>query len=228
MASVFYDAIMKAVSDDKIKNPAAMAKTGTTGCDKTFGNDVYAGGLTQRGSGWDDGTYKHASEYGGLLFSVRSDWDRDQWRFARLFTRNRDDLLGWFERSAGVHAYGVWKNNGNGKFDKIADLDPDLFCNPRGVRFIDMNGESFRSGWYCNLTDICIADGLDDLVCIDPDGNLYLSINQGDGSASKPPTFKRVSATAKIKNTEGFKQDRIVLADIDGDGRGDYCHLDDG
>ncbi|KAK1849322.1 killer toxin subunits alpha beta [Colletotrichum chrysophilum] len=37
MASVFYDAIMKAVSDDKIKNPAAMAKTGTTGCDKTLG-----------------------------------------------------------------------------------------------------------------------------------------------------------------------------------------------
>ncbi|KAJ5005383.1 hypothetical protein K4K48_007369 [Colletotrichum sp. SAR 10_66] len=211
MASVFYDAIMKAVSDEKIKSPAAMAKTGTTGCDKTFGNGVYAGGLTQRGSGWDDGTYKHASEYGGLLFSVTSDWDRDQWRFARLFTRNRDDLLGWFEKSAGVHAYGVWKNNGGGKFDKIADLDPDLFCNPRGVRFIDMN-----------------ADGLDDLVCIDPNGNLYLSINQGDGSASKPPTFKRVSTTAKIKDTEGFKQDGIVLADIDGDGRGDYCHLDDG
>ncbi|KAF4412991.1 Multidomain esterase [Colletotrichum fructicola] len=211
MASVFHDAIIKAVSDGKIKNPATMAKTGTTGCDKTFGNGVYAGGLTQRGSGWDDGTYKHASEYGGLLFSVTSDWDRDQWRFARLFTRDRDDLLGWFEKSAGVHAYGVWKNNGNGKFDKIADLDPDLFCNPRGVRFIDMN-----------------ADGLDDLVCIDPDGNLYLSINQGDGSDSKPPTFKRVSTTAKIKDTEGFKQDRIVLADIDGDGRGDYCHLDDG
>ncbi|KAJ0379588.1 hypothetical protein COL26b_002096 [Colletotrichum chrysophilum] len=37
MASVFYNAIMKAVSDDKIKNPAAMAKTGTTGCDKTLG-----------------------------------------------------------------------------------------------------------------------------------------------------------------------------------------------
>lgn len=177
MASVFYDAIMKAVSDEKIKNPAVMAKTGTTGCDKTFGNGVYAGGLTQRGSGRDDGTYKHASEYGGLLFSVTSDWDRDQWRFARLFTRNRDDLLGWFEKSAGVHAYGVWKNNGGGKFDKIADLDPDLFCNPRGVRFIDMNGENFRSVSCYSFTDMCVADGLDDLVCIDPDGNLYLSMS---------------------------------------------------
>lgn len=67
------------------------------------------------------------------------------------------------------------------------------------------------------------GDGLDDLVYIDADGNAYLSVNQGDGNrgAGKPPTFKRVSATAKIKDSGG-ERSRIVLADIDGDGRGDY------
>lgn len=73
------------------------------------------------------------------------------------------------------------------------------------------------------------SDGLDDLVYIDADGNAYLSINQGDGNraAGKPPTFKRVSSTALIKKTEGKKRDRVVLADIDGDGRADYGTLDD-
>lgn len=89
---------------------------------------------------------------------------------------------------------------------------PDITCIPRGLHFIDMN-----------------ADGLDDIVCIDADGNAYLSVNQGDGNraAGKSPTFKRVSSTALIKTNEGYPQDRVVLADIDGDGRGDYGIIDD-
>ncbi len=59
------------------------------------------------------------------------------------------------------------------------------------------------------------GDGLDDIVCIDPHGDLYLSINQGGGN------FKRASDTALIRST-GAAQDRVRLADIDGDGRGDY------
>lgn len=91
-------------------------------------------------------------------------------------------------------------------------MSGDMFCIPRGLRFIDFNG-----------------DGLDDLACIDQAGNLYLSINQGDGdrAAGRPPTFKRVSDSAKIKDTEGYAQDRVVLADIDGDGRADYGIIDD-
>ena len=90
---------------------------------------------------------------------------------------------------------------------------PDLFCNPIGLHFIDMN-----------------ADGLDDIVCIDASGNAYLSINQGDGNraSGKPPTFKRAStAGQKVKNGEGYPQNRVVLGDIDGDGRGDYGVIDD-
>jgi hypothetical protein len=73
------------------------------------------------------------------------------------------------------------------------------------------------------------ADGLDDIVCTGLQGNAYLSVNQGDGNraAAKPPTFKRVSATALIKTNEGYAQDRVILADINGDGRGDDGIIDD-
>ena len=91
---------------------------------------------------------------------------------------------------------------------KIDDLLPDMYCIPRGLHFIDMN-----------------ADGLDDIACIDPDGNLYVSINQGDGGGNKPPSFKMANNGAAIKTSEA-KQEHVKLADIDGDGRGDYVVVD--
>lgn len=33
------------------------------------------------------------------------------------------------------------------------------------------------------------ADGLDDLLCIAPSGDLYLATNNGDGHGNVPPTF---------------------------------------
>jgi hypothetical protein len=98
--------------------------------------------------------------------------------------------------------------DGKAGFTQTSDLNPDLNCeHPEGVNFIDMNG-----------------DGLDDLVYIGADGNAYLSVNQGDGdrAAGKPPTFKRVSDAAKIKDIEAYGRDYVRLADIDGDGRADY------
>ncbi|OBT86293.1 hypothetical protein VE02_05585 [Pseudogymnoascus sp. 03VT05] len=186
----------------------------THGCDKQFGSGEFSGGLTQHGWGEHDGTYTHNSERKEIVFTVESKWDRNQWRFARLFSRDYDDMVGWFEFAPGDHRYGVWKNLGSedsskaGEFKKIDDLQGDLYCIPRGVRFIDMNG-----------------DGLDDLVCIYPDGSLYLSVNKGGGSGNTPPTFKRVSDTGFIKSSEG-EQARVRLADIDGDGRADYGIMD--
>lgn len=168
--------------------------------------------------------------------TIESSWDRNQWRFARLFSRDYDDLVGWFEYSSTEHRFGVWlvlslirlaltslcitkliltastyrKNSadGRGSFTKINDLIGDMYCIPRGLHFIDMN-----------------ADGLDDIVCIDPDGNAYLSINQGNGNGNNPPSFKRVSSDAKIFSSKG-KQENVMLGDIDGDGRGDICIVD--
>lgn len=103
---------------------------------------VYAGGHSQLGSGIDDGIYYHDSQEMGVILNVTSGFDRNQWRFARLYGRKHDDFVGWFEKSPGVHAFGVWKNFGNGKFTKIADLEPGLFCMPDGVHFIDLNGKN--------------------------------------------------------------------------------------
>ncbi|KAJ2987290.1 hypothetical protein NUW58_g4590 [Xylaria curta] len=212
MAYVFWNAIEVARAEGKLLSPnhIELGKA-TPGCEKTSGDGVYAGGLTQRGSGVDNGIYRHESMGKGIVLTLTSAWDRNQWRFARLFSRNKDDLVGWFEESPGVVKYGVWKNNGDyntARFDKIADLSVDDNCIPRGVRFIDIN-----------------ADGLDDFVCIAPNGDAYASINEGNGNANTPPKFHSIGLW---KANVGWSQEHIVLADIDGDGRADYCYWDNG
>lgn len=136
-----------------------------------------------------------------------------QWKFARLFNPLYDDLLEWVSETSTSQYYNVFANpaDGTGNFSLFGTMDGDLNCeDPEGVHFIDMNG-----------------DGLDDLVYIDADGNGYLSINQADGERSgTAPTFKRVSDTALIMNTNGVTRNFVVLADIDGDGRGDFGRMD--
>ncbi|KAK0099309.1 hypothetical protein ONS96_008539 [Cadophora gregata f. sp. sojae] len=213
MAAVFYQSIMKALSDGRVVAPGPFT-VGPSTCDKFAGSGRDAGGWTQRGSGYDDGLYFHSSQEKGILWSATSSWDRDQWRFARLFNRNYDDLLAWISNSATEQVYAVWANSGDGagKFNKASDMKPDLLCESAGLYFVDMN-----------------ADGLDDLVCVDSAGNAYLSINQGDGNraAGKSPTFKRVSSSALIMSNKGLGRARVRIADIDGDGRGDYCVTQD-
>ncbi|KAH7390083.1 family 3 carbohydrate esterase [Cadophora sp. MPI-SDFR-AT-0126] len=214
MASVFYNSILSAISDNRIVVPGEMV-LGSTVCDKVAGTGVDAGGLTQRGSGYDDGIYYHNSAEQGVVLTLTNNYDRGDYKWARLFNRNYDDLLIWNNHSATSQVYAVFANSADGKgtFKQTASaMDGDLNCEyPEGVNFIDMNG-----------------DGLDDLVYIDADGNAYLSINQGDGDrgAGKPPTFKRVSSTAKIMDTNGYDRPFVVLADIDGDGRGDFGRID--
>ncbi|KAM0544199.1 hypothetical protein ACHAPJ_011950 [Fusarium lateritium] len=210
MGYIFYKAINKAADDGKIVKPSAEFGTGPSICDKFDGQGIDAGGKTQRGSGNHDGIYYHNSEEKGSRWTWDSDSDRNQWRFARLFNRNYDDILGWFNEGSDKNYFGTWANSADGQanFTKINDVNPNFYCDPRGIHFIDMN-----------------ADGLDDFVCITANGDAYLSINRGDGNraAGKSPTFRHVG---KIKSNEGADRDHVVLADIDGDGRGDYGTLD--
>lgn len=143
MASIFLNAILRAESHIK---PAPEIEVEVPGCDKQAGNGIDPHGQTQKGSGEDDGIYKHKSLEKGVLLELESAFDRNQWRFVRLFSPDYDDLVGWFEKSPGVHAFGVWKNSADhqGKFTKIADLNPDLFCNPIGLNFIDMNAGKLK------------------------------------------------------------------------------------
>ncbi|KAL2833014.1 hypothetical protein BDW59DRAFT_157153 [Aspergillus cavernicola] len=209
MAYVFYKGIMAARDKGFLQMPNEMDSVAGP-CQKVKGDGVSSVGLTQHGSGKTDGIYYHSSEAMGTILSVTSDYDHNQWFFARLFRQDRDDLLGWFNHSDGSVAYGTWRNTGNQNqmFVRIADTSVADNCVPRGVVFIDLN-----------------ADGLDDFACIGSDGTVYASINQGDGTDSTPPTFEYIG---KVRESLGA-QNRVRLADIDGDGRADYCVIaDDG
>ncbi|KAK6063962.1 killer toxin subunits alpha beta [Seiridium cupressi] len=169
MAYIWWVAIKGAYSDGLIPQPASLdGVVPENTCDKAYGSGVYAGGLTQRGSGVSDGIYYHDS--------------------------------------VEMVAYGCWKKNG-AKFTKIADLSVNDNCIPRGVHFIDVNGE-----------------GYDDFACVGTDGNVYVSINQKDGTDTKPPTFKAIGLW---KKSEGYAQANVRLGDVDGDGRADYCVVQD-
>ncbi|KAJ3542499.1 hypothetical protein NM208_g4052 [Fusarium decemcellulare] len=203
MGYIFYKAINKAADAGKLVRPGDFG-TGSTVCDKFEGSGMDAGGLTQRGSGNHDGIYYHNSEEKGIRWTWDSDWDRNQWRFARLFNRNYDDIVGWFTEGSSTNYFGTWANSadGQGSFTKINDINPNYYCDPRGIHFLDMN-----------------SDGLDDFVCITANGDAYLSVNRGDGdrAGGKSPTFRHVG---KIKSNEGADREHVVMADIDGDGRG--------
>lgn len=65
MAAVFYNAINQAITDNRIVAPGDFT-IGPSVCAKYGGTGVDAGGLTQRGSGYDDGIYYHDSEEMGV------------------------------------------------------------------------------------------------------------------------------------------------------------------
>ncbi|KAM0258235.1 hypothetical protein ACHAPA_011356 [Fusarium lateritium] len=207
MASVFYKAFELAIGS--LVPLVDVPEIGAAGCNNEPSKSKYVGKNTQKGdAGQNNGIYKHKSQEMPVKTTIMSSKDINQYRFAKLFGRESDELVGWYEQSDGSHAFGVWKSNRDGSFTKIDDMNPDISCKPAGINFIDMNG-----------------DGYNDLDCVGPDGSAQLSVNQGDGDkdGNKPPTFK---AHGEIKKNEGFKQDHVRLADIDGDGRGDYCIID--
>lgn len=84
----------------------------------------------------------------GIVISIVSAWDRNQWRFARLWSRDYDDLVAWIDTTptgSATHTneYAFWKNSadGKGKFAKILpNLQVAMYCDPAGLHFIDMNG----------------------------------------------------------------------------------------
>lgn len=65
MAYVFYKAINQAADEGRIAAPGGDFAEATA-CDKTYANGIWAGGLTQRGSGEHDGIYLHDAEEMGV------------------------------------------------------------------------------------------------------------------------------------------------------------------
>jgi hypothetical protein len=160
------------------------------------------------------------------VLTITSDFDRNQWRLVHLFTRDYNDVVGWFDEGGGVNSFGIWKNSadGNSKFTKIEKIAIGMYCIPAGLYFIDINSKSLYIVSLHSDVDLATADGLDDMVCVAANSNMSLAINKGDGNSSKLLLF---SNKGIVKKNEGYAQDCVRLGDIDGDGRADYGILDD-
>ncbi|KAF6820914.1 hypothetical protein CMUS01_11465 [Colletotrichum musicola] len=209
MAAVWWKAIQVAMDEDLITAPAEsdVVTDGTYNlCPKKYGSGRHAEG-TQQGSGEDDGIYKHTSEKLDKRMVITTSGKAGGFFFARMRLDKTDDLVRWEKNKKGEVQYHFYQNDGNGHWDTFGNkqvtftVHDNCESSPLGVRWADMNG-----------------DGLDDFVCIGTNGGIFVAINQGGVDRNKGPSFKHVGI---YKTNEGFKQDRIHLADIDGDGRFD-------
>ncbi|GMF81315.1 unnamed protein product [Aspergillus oryzae] len=199
MASVWWAAIQEAESAKFLSKPKDIGESdwAYTTCEKKFGSGNDGGKIqTQRGSGWDDGDYKHNSQSMGRIMQIGSSDSKDDTyggiNYAQLVNlggAHREgalDELVWTEDGVGTWMY---LNNNNGNFEAT------------GVRWGDLNN-----------------DGLDDFICISREGAMYASINQG----GNPPQFKYIGLVREAPGG-GLAQANVRLGDIDGDGRIDYC-----
>lgn len=143
MGSILVNGIMAAYGDGKIAAPSSAALD-LKSC-KTSAADVKRiSGTAQATTGTDDGVYTHDSKSMGSVLEVTSSWDREQWFTAKLFSRDKDDVLEWYNKTATDHRFNVWRNTGStttAKFTKVGELLPKISCPPAGINFVDMNGQ---------------------------------------------------------------------------------------
>ncbi|KAF4983609.1 hypothetical protein FZEAL_1018 [Fusarium zealandicum] len=195
---------------------------GSSTCRKKFGSgasDIRSGRQILFASDpaiRDDGTYRHASQLrhdrnGSFTNAIGGGPDKDMTKtsdiwFAQLINTHgspkgdeRDEVI-LAPSDKSDRRLVVYLNNGNGEFNEGFQIDPKMRCSNAHVRWGDVNG-----------------DGLDDFICIQENGELYVSINKG----GSPPTFQNVGLY-KMQEM-GLGRDRVRLGDMDGDGRLDYC-----
>lgn len=227
LAAVWDEAIQDAERRNLLTQPA---DTGTP--DNAAGSsdetcDVVRGAgrgpvKTQQGSGLDDGPFAYSQgpivpiQLGPQDDLLTADDNNAQVYFAQLVNLGgadpggeRDELVYCSNKDTNTPGTCVMYLNDAGDFTKHdgSTLDVGLQCLVRGIRWGDVNG-----------------DGLDDFICINLQGNMYVSINQG----GSPPTFKPTGNGGLIREGESWmSQAQVRLGDMDGDGRLDYCGIDD-
>ncbi|GAB1206268.1 hypothetical protein APSETT445_004953 [Aspergillus pseudonomiae] len=211
MASVWWAAIQEAESAKFLSKPKDIGESdwAYTTCEKKFGSGNDGGKVqTQRGSGWDDGDYKHNAQSMGRIKQIGITGSKGDTHpginYAQLVNQggaHREgalDELVWTRDGKGTWMY---PNNNNGKFGEPVKIDVKDNCLARGVRWGDLNN-----------------DGLDDFICISREGAMYASMNQG----GSPPQFKYIGLVREAPGGD-LDQANVRLGDIDGDGRLDYC-----
>jgi hypothetical protein len=222
-AGVWWNAISKL--EDKIQPPPTdgLIKDDSKAdnkCAKIAGNA--AGPVqTQKGSGHDDGKYVHARTERGAIESARIQKSGDP--FVKNLPRNiyfaniikndpnsdralaLDDWIRVFSAGQGKMTYYFRQNLGGGKFGSTTVFDIGMDCHPSFsyLAFGDFNN-----------------DGLDDFFCIGVnDAAVRVSLNRG----GSPPRFESIGTVVPASSVPGVL---VRIADIDGDGRADFCFLD--
>ncbi|KAI1149546.1 hypothetical protein F4825DRAFT_49431 [Nemania diffusa] len=206
--------------NDGTVNDAAVTKSTT--CRKVAGN---ARGpiRTQQGSGHDDGNYVHdrvdrgvitsgritkKSSYSGVPGSIP-----DYVFFANIVvgdpnadrSQSLDDLI-------------------------LVDIDDSrkmtwTFRQNLGAGGSFGDSKTFNVGLNCGLADSYAfgdfnGDGLDDFFCIQDKAVVWAALNRG----GNPPTFQSIG---QIIGASDREQRDVRIADIDGDGRVDFCLASD-
>ncbi|KFY70309.1 hypothetical protein V499_09272, partial [Pseudogymnoascus sp. VKM F-103] len=217
MAAVWHHAINQADKKGWLVQPSSDVtfQDGTYGktCPKVLGSgsaDPRSGmQILTANSGliYNDGNYVHRSTAMGVIHSHvgKEAISNTDFFLAQLVSLQKVGRGG--ERDDIVYVDGsalkitMFINQGDGTFGPEVKIDVHDSCPVAGVRWGDVNN-----------------DGLDDFICIGEAGNMYVSINQG----GNPPTFKSLGGIYK-SSPEGYTRDYVRLGDIDGDGRLDYC-----
>ncbi|KAK1755378.1 hypothetical protein QBC47DRAFT_300196, partial [Echria macrotheca] len=216
MAAAWYQGILEADRAGFLSAPAQTSfaddgsgQTSNT-CDKVYG--VSRGPIqTQAGSGLDDGLYTHNSASRGVRVMLYSYSSVNPFVFARL-SADTDrhyivEVTDRTETNGRYHTFYRPTTAGSWEVPGVDFLVPDG-CIRRGVRWHDTN-----------------ADGRDDMLCVSPNGDTYVTHNLALDSPMPPPVPMVFSGL--WKRNEGYAQDRVHIADIDGDGRADYCVVQD-
>lgn len=223
-AAVWWEAISRLENeiqppptDGLIKDDNATG--GANKCPKVAGNA--AGPVqTQKGSGHDDGIYKHDRVERGVIESARIQKNNDpksitqdiplNMYFADIIKNDPnsdrvlslDDWIRVFTDVNGQTTYYFRQNLGGGNFGESRTFEPGVACQPKSaaVHFADFNG-----------------DGLDDFFCVKADMSVAVSLNRG----GSPPKFESIGDV--VPAVSGWASYQVSFADIDGDGRADFC-----
>ncbi|KAK8047725.1 hypothetical protein PG996_015789 [Apiospora saccharicola] len=213
MASAWWAAIQRAEGVIKAPNnniDDEKDTKGTSGGKTCAKSNTSAGrGPVQTqlgGTGADDGNYRHRSSP-GITFTVPSS-QSIQYQFAQLVNLGSvdrggetDELVKIEKQGDGSNKYSYYLNNG-GKYDTSSkDFTLPIKC----------------AGNVAHVWGDLNNDGLDDLWCIGAQGQATVALNRG----GNPPRFESIGEV--MASPGAYGPGDVLIADIDGDGRADYC-----
>ncbi|KAH7075890.1 carbohydrate esterase family 3 protein [Paraphoma chrysanthemicola] len=213
MAAIFFDAFTRVEAKHWLTLPPAIAPP-VFECypsAKSFRGPV----RTQQGSGRDDGDFIYSSTLESSKdFKYSSSTPRSllgHFHFATLGSLSnekqvRDELILVLDpedrKGTNLPFLSFYRNRGDGYYYTTpTTFEVGQACTSSGVRWGDVNG-----------------DHLDDFICVDADGIPHVSLNRG----GDPPQFEFIGAIRDGKTS----QSKVRLADIDGDGRLDFCTVE--